>query len=156
MYCASVNYCFFSYQWLSWNQPGPNSIQWETIQNAFGLYCKFIAHCILSYQWLSWNQPGPNSIQWEFIQISSRYVLRMFQLCSSFLGSLVAGTSKLMCYSVVWRSTEPSVSSPARCERSLAVLMISNWNPSRGEDRAPFPQVVRFSICRASISPAVK
>ena len=80
MYCASVNYWFFSYQWLSWNQPGPNSIQWETIQNAFGLYCKFIAHCILSYQWLSWNQPGPNSIQWEFIQISSRYVLRMFQL----------------------------------------------------------------------------
>ena len=80
MYCASVSYCFFSYQWLSWNQPGPNSIQWETIQNAFGLYCKFIAHCILSYQWLSWNQPGPNSIQWVFIQISSRYVLRMPQL----------------------------------------------------------------------------
>ena len=30
---------FFSYQWLSWNQPGPNNIQWEWMQTALGLYC---------------------------------------------------------------------------------------------------------------------
>ena len=58
--------------------------------------------------------------------------------------------------SVVRNSMEPSVSSPARCERSLAGLIISNSILSRGEDRAPLPRVVHFSIRRAIISLAMK
>ena len=50
---AGFRILFFSYQWLSWNQPGPNSIQWEWIQVALGLYCEGNCHGMgKAYVWL--------------------------------------------------------------------------------------------------------
>ena len=44
---------FFSYQWLSWYQPGTNIIQWDWMQNALGLYCEVNGHVMRkTYVWL--------------------------------------------------------------------------------------------------------
>ena len=51
---------FFSFQWLSWKQPGPGLLIAEAIQGfkALGTFTVFF-----SYLWLSWGQAGPDAIQ---------------------------------------------------------------------------------------------
>ena len=53
---------FFSFQWLSWNQPGPGLLIAEAIQGfkALGTFTVFF-----SYPWLSWGQAGPDAIQFN-------------------------------------------------------------------------------------------
>ena len=65
---------FFSYQWLSWNQPGPNSIQWEWMQIALGLYCELDGHSMgKTYVWLDIFSIPQNHDDCKLLAVNSLY-----------------------------------------------------------------------------------